>query len=109
MAVAVLVDMVTAEKLASIGGALIALVGLAITMRELLQGGGSGRERQVHAENGGVAAGDNIIAAGASGPPATGGSDPWPHIDKRDVNATGQGSIAAGGDIHGIDLNRSQP
>ncbi|MFE2726874.1 hypothetical protein [Kitasatospora sp. NPDC059327] len=62
------------------------------------------REVRVVAENGGVGAAGDITAVGAGRPSAPGGGDASPRIDKREIRATGPGSVAAGGDIHGIDL-----
>ncbi|KOV30317.1 hypothetical protein ADK60_16805 [Streptomyces sp. XY431] len=124
VAVPVLVDLETADRLASVTGALAALVGLAVTVRGLLrgaaadmpagregaQGGGgaaaAGDVREVHvvAENGGVGAAGDITAVGSGQPSAPSGGDAPPRIDRREVRATGPGSVAAGGDIHGIDL-----
>ncbi|MFJ9953413.1 hypothetical protein [Kitasatospora sp. NPDC091207] len=124
VAVPVLVDLETADRLASMTGALAALVGLAVTVRGLLRGAPAGmpagrdgvrgggdpaaaggvREVRVVAENGGVGAAGDITAVGAGPPSAPSGGDASPRVDKREVRATGPGSVAAGGDIHGIDL-----
>ncbi|WP_435647991.1 hypothetical protein [Kitasatospora purpeofusca] len=63
-------------------------------------------------EGGGVGAGGDITAAGTARPTAPerdgGGGVPL-RIDRRDVHVSGPGSVGAGGDIHGIDLNRNRP
>ncbi|SDS56230.1 hypothetical protein SAMN05216371_0166 [Streptomyces sp. TLI_053] len=136
VAVALWVDLETADKVASVVGAVLALAGLAFTVRALLRerppgagaagtgapdtgggfaaaaGGGDGagdgavREVRVRVEGGGVGAGGDITAAGTVRPTApddNGGVTP--RIDRRDIHVTGPGSVGAGGDIHGIDLN----
>ncbi|MFJ8436027.1 hypothetical protein ACIQ9P_32480 [Kitasatospora sp. NPDC094019] len=145
VAVALWVDLETADKVASVVGAVLALVGLAFTVRTPLRerppaagvaavsgtgapdtgdrggspavaGGGDGagdgvvREVRVRVEGGGVGAGGDITAAGTVRPTApddNGGVAP--RIDRRDVRVTGPGSVGAGGDIHGIDLNGNRP
>ncbi|MFE4515151.1 hypothetical protein ACFRMQ_13305 [Kitasatospora sp. NPDC056783] len=132
VAVAVLVDLDTAEKFASIGGGVIALFGFAVTLRGLLQGSGSGapsggsgqaapgssagggsrREVRVTAEDGGMAAADGI-GAGA------GGAGQWrrgrradrerPQNETIEVTARGQGSVSSGGRIDGVDPTRRTP
>ncbi|MEU3620149.1 hypothetical protein ABZ725_48915 [Streptomyces sp. NPDC006872] len=135
VAVAVVADLGTADQLAGVSGGIAALVGLAFTVRGLFQertagmpagtGGqpddngaaadpaaldrlaGAVREVRVQAEDGGIGAGGSITSAGAAsapGPALEGGTAP-PRIDKRDIRATGPGSVAAGGDIAGIGLN----
>ncbi|MFB8237571.1 hypothetical protein ACFC58_13565 [Kitasatospora purpeofusca] len=126
VAVALWVDLETADKVASVVGALLALVGLAFTVRALLRerppaagatagggdacGGGAVREVRVRVEGGGVGAGGDITAAGtvrSNGSEREGGVPP--RVDRRDVHVTGRGSVGAGGDIHGIDLNGNRP
>lgn len=107
----------TADKAASVGGAVAALAGLVLTVRQGLPerpapDAGGVREVTVQAENGGVAAAGSITTAssGARPEPAPGGPGGTPpRTDRRDVRATGPGSVAAGGDITGIDLNRTDP
>ncbi|MFB7382468.1 hypothetical protein ACFC6U_20925 [Kitasatospora purpeofusca] len=149
VAVALWVDLETADKVASVVGALLALAGLAFTVRALLRerppttaaaagasgsgtpsadtgggapaatagggeavNGGAVREVRVRVEGGGVGAGGDITAAGTTRPtaPASDGDGGVPpRIDRRDVHVSGPGSVGAGGDIHGIDLNRNGP
>ncbi|MEK2495564.1 hypothetical protein WN990_39105, partial [Kitasatospora purpeofusca] len=142
VAVALWVDLETADKVASVVGALLALAGLAFTVRTLLRerppaaaaggagtptadtggapaatagggdavGGGAVREVRVRVEGGGVGAGGDITAAGTTRPTAPAGDEGVPpRIDRRDVHVTGPGSVGAGGDIHGIDLNGNGP
>nr|BEK63510.1 hypothetical protein KPHV_07370 [Kitasatospora purpeofusca] len=126
--VAVMVDLESADKVASVGGALIALVGLAVTVRGLLpdqgnsaptgggqtppaadNGGGGVREIRVHAENGGTAAGNDCTAGMAGRPGRPDGDGPQPRSETRHVHAAGPGSTAAGNNIHGIDPRRNRP
>ncbi|WP_327075563.1 hypothetical protein OG196_43315 (plasmid) [Kitasatospora purpeofusca] len=147
VAVAVWVDLETADKVASVVGALLALAGLAFTVRTLLRerppaaaagspgtgtptadtggvtpaatagdgdavGDGAVREVRVRVEGGGVGAGGDITAAGTARPTGSdrdGDGGVPPRIDRRDVHVTGPGSLGAGGDIHGIDLNGNRP
>ncbi|MFJ4797126.1 hypothetical protein [Kitasatospora purpeofusca] len=135
-------DLETADKVASVVGALLALVGMAFTVRTLLRErppaaaavGGAGasgtgtreagadggdavrdsalREVRVRVEGGGVGAGGDITAAGTARPTAPdhdGDGGASPRIDRRDIHVSGPGSVGAGGDIHGIDLNRNRP
>ncbi|MFC9326980.1 hypothetical protein [Kitasatospora sp. NPDC057015] len=110
-------DLESADKVASVGGALIALVGLAVTVRGLLrdQGnsaptggeqtppatddGGGVREIRVHAENGGTAAGNDYTAGMAGRPDRPDGDGPQPRSETRHVHATGPRSTAAGRNI----------
>ncbi|MCX4690697.1 hypothetical protein [Kitasatospora purpeofusca] len=145
VAVALWVDLETADKVASVVGALLALAGLAFTVRTLLRerppaaadggpgtgtptadtgggapaatadgrdavGDGAVREVRVRVEGGGVGAGGDITATGTTRPTAPAGDEGVPpRIDRRDVHVTGPGSVGAGGDIHGIDLNGNRP
>ncbi|WP_407913898.1 hypothetical protein [Kitasatospora sp. NE20-6] len=149
MAVAVLGDLESADKIASVTGAVAALTGVPLALLGLRQPadagsgtdpeagagavlpagtaetaaagvvGGSVREVTVHSERGGIAAAGNITGtraaagnitgAGAGSPAAQTGNQAVPGIDKREVRATGTGSIAAGGDITGIDLSGPRP
>ncbi|CAN3978384.1 hypothetical protein [Kitasatospora purpeofusca] len=145
VAVALWVDLETADKVASVVGALLALAGLAFTGRTLLRerppatpaaggpgtgtptadtgggapaatagggdafGDGAVREVRVRVEGGGVGAGGDITATGTTRPTAPADEGVPPRIDRRDVHVTGPGSVGAGGDIHGIDLNRNRP
>ncbi|WP_380279364.1 hypothetical protein [Kitasatospora purpeofusca] len=105
-AVAVLGDLENADKIASVTGAVVALAGVPLTLLGLRRPAGPAvpdgnvREVRVQAAQGGIAAAGSITAADAA--PGGGAAD---GVDKRDVRATGPGSIAAGGDIVGIDLN----
>ncbi|WP_344344070.1 hypothetical protein [Kitasatospora putterlickiae] len=101
LAFAVLGDLENADKIASVTGAVVALAGVPLTLLALRRSvGGNEREVRVRAEQGGIAAAGSITAAGTA--PGDGGVY---GVDKRDVRATGPGSIAAGGDIVGLDLN----
>ncbi|MFB7474049.1 hypothetical protein [Kitasatospora sp. NPDC056184] len=106
VAVAVLGGLDSADKIASVTGAVVALVGVPLTLLGLRRSAGSAapdgnvREVRVRAAQGGIAAAGSITAGGSA--PGGGAVD---GVDKREVRATGPGSIAAGGDIVGIDLN----
>ncbi|KIF05916.1 hypothetical protein PL81_10460 [Streptomyces sp. RSD-27] len=130
VAEAVLVDLDTAEKFASIGGGVIALFGFAVMVRGLLQGpgrgaapsggsgqaaprssagGGGSRRVRVTAEDGGMAAAEGIDAG-------AGGAAWWrrprradrerPQNETIEVTARGRGSVGSGGRIDGVDRTR---
>ncbi|MER5351625.1 hypothetical protein ABT093_15000 [Kitasatospora sp. NPDC002551] len=106
VAVAALGELEGADKIASVTGAVVALAGVPLTLLALRRSagpaapGGNVREVRVRAAEGGIAAAGSITAAGAA--PGGGVVD---GVDTREVRATGPGSIAAGGDIVGIDLS----
>ncbi|WP_380282098.1 hypothetical protein [Kitasatospora purpeofusca] len=132
VAVAVLVDLDTAEKFASIGGGLIALFGFAVMARGLLRGqgnvapshgrgqaspapsisGGSSREVRVLAEDGGMAAAEGIDAgAGGTGRRRGRGraGRERPRHEAIEVTARGEGSVSSGGRIDGVDPTGRTP
>lgn len=103
MLVAVLVDLDTADRVASVTGAVVGLAGLVVALIALHAPGTTAPDsRRVRARGGGIAAGGDITAPGA--PPRTGAAaGPTTGSGQRDVSATGRGSVAAGGDINGVD------
>jgi hypothetical protein len=130
VAVAVLVDLDTAEKFASIGGGVIALFGFAVMIRGLLEspgsgapsggsgqaapspsaGGGSTRKVQVTAKTGGMAAVDGIHANSRGIFQRL-----WPRSNRERpqneeiiVSAEDE-AIASGGGIYGIGRRTPEP
>ncbi|MFF2149283.1 hypothetical protein [Kitasatospora sp. NPDC058190] len=104
--VAVLVNLDTANRVASIVGAIVAITGLTLTLRSLRHSPAgsstpdsttSARDVTVKAEHGAEAAGNDIYR----GPPRPRHTQttPPPQTDKRRVTARGPGSKAAGRDI----------
>lgn len=108
--VAVLVDLDTADRTASVVGAVVALVGLALSTYTLLQApanaGGTARAqgRGAIAASGSISgnaigARSKVSAAPAPvvpGTPQTNSVTPGPQVESR-----GEGAVAAGGDISG--------
>ncbi|MFB6577527.1 MULTISPECIES: hypothetical protein [unclassified Streptomyces] len=129
VAVAALVDLETADKFASVGGAIVALLGLAITVHGLMRSRSSGtqvggrragdgqapatavsdgsvRRVRVAAEDGGLSVGIGIIGAGVQLPVGLG--DLRSQSETRVVTSRGNGSIAVGDFMYGVDLPRHQ-
>nr|BEK63594.1 hypothetical protein KPHV_08210 [Kitasatospora purpeofusca] len=107
VALALWVDLETADKVASVVGALLALAGLAFTVRTLV------RERPpaTAAAAGGPGTGTREGDADGGAPAATadGGDAVWDGpVREARVRVEG-GGVGAGSDIHGIDLNRNRP
>ncbi|MGW4897247.1 hypothetical protein ACWEQL_34065 [Kitasatospora sp. NPDC004240] len=114
-ATVVLVDLDTADRAASVVGAVVALAGLVLALRPLLRSGsgagpggpagqgGPAGEAWVEVTGGGVGARRDIIGAHAF---ATGQPVPDPGVDPQTlvVRVDGDGSVGAGGSIVGIDL-----